>query len=69
MIVNISAESWICERTNQSNFQNLLQFARKNRDEGYFNDVSIKVETECIPANRMILACNSPYFEKCSKLT
>ena len=47
--------------------KNLLKYANKNRQEGFFNDVCINVEAESIPANRLILACNSPYFERMFK--
>ena len=42
---------------------NLLEYANKNRDEGFFSDVTIKVGTENIPANRLVLSCHSKYFE------
>ena len=42
---------------------NLLKYANKNRDQGFFNDVTIKVETENIPANRLVLSYHSKYFE------
>ena len=42
---------------------NLLEYASKNRDEGFFNDVIIKAGTESIPANRLVLSCHSKYFE------
>ena len=43
---------------------NLLKYARENREKGFFNDVNIDVDSEFIPANQMILAGNSLYFEK-----
>ena len=46
---------------------NLLQYARKNRDEGFFNDLTVTAGNENIPANRMVLASNSKYFEKMFK--
>ena len=42
----------------------LLRYANETRDEGYFNDVSIIVENECIQANKMVLSCHSLFFEK-----
>ena len=42
---------------------NLLQYARENRDEGIFNDVTIVTDNETIVANRLVLACYSKYFE------
>ena len=42
---------------------NLLEYADKNRYEGFFNDLTIKVGTENIPANRLVLSCYSRYFE------
>ena len=41
----------------------LLDYANKNRDEGFFSDVTIVAGNESIPANRLVLSCNSPYFE------
>ena len=46
---------------------NLLQYARQNRDEGYFNDFTVTAGSESISANRMVLASNSKYFEKMFK--
>ena len=43
---------------------NLLQYARENRDEGFFNDLTVIAGSETILANRMVLASNSKYFEK-----
>ena len=42
---------------------NLLDYANKNRDEGFFSDINIVAENESIPANRLVLSCYSPYFE------
>ena len=41
----------------------LLQFANSNRIDGSFNDVTIQAGAESIPANRMVLACYSKFFE------
>ena len=41
----------------------LLEFADAYRANDGFNDVVIKVENEDFPANRLILACYSHYFE------
>ena len=41
----------------------LLQFAYSNRNAGNFNDVTIQAGAESIPANRMVLACYSKFFE------
>ena len=41
----------------------LLEYAHKNRDEGFFSDVTIVAGNERIPANRLVLSCHSPYFE------
>ena len=45
----------------------LLEYANTNRKEGHFNDVTIQVGEESIPANRMVLSCCCPYFEKMFK--
>ena len=42
---------------------NLLQYASKNRDEGFFNDLTIIAENENISANRLVLSCYSKYLE------
>ena len=42
---------------------NLLEYASKNREEGFFNDLTIIAGNENIPANRLILSCHSKYFE------
>ena len=49
--------------TRSSNTVDLLQFADDFRDEDVFNNVSIMVENECIPANKMVLSCFSEFFE------
>jgi len=41
----------------------LLQYANNKRIDGDFNDVTIEVGSESIPANRMVLACYSKFFE------
>jgi len=46
----------------------LLEYANKNRNAGYFNDVTITVENKLFPANRMVLSCCSRYFESMFKI-
>ena len=46
---------------------NLLQYANETRSEGHFNDVTIIAENICIPAQKMVLACHSTFFEKMFK--
>ena len=41
----------------------LLQYANTKRNDGDFNDVTIRAGAESIPANRMVLACYSKFFE------
>ena len=48
---------------------NLLEYASKNRNEGFFNDVTIFAGNEMIPANRLVLSCQSKYFEGILRLT
>ena len=48
---------------------NLLEYASKCRNEGFFNDVTIFAGNEIIPANRLVLACQSKYFEEMLRLT
>ena len=42
---------------------NLLEYASKSRDEGFFNDLTIIAGNENIPVNRLVLSCHSKYFE------
>ena len=42
---------------------NLLEYASENRNEGFFNDLTIITGNENIPANRLVLSCHSKYFE------
>jgi len=41
----------------------LLQYANNKRIDGDFNAVTVEVGSESIPANRMVLACYSKFFE------
>ena len=41
----------------------LLKYASKNRDEGFFCDVTINAGKQTIAANRLVLSCYSRYFE------
>ena len=45
----------------------LLQYAKTNRDDGTFNDVTIQTGHLSIGANRMVLSCYSTFFEKMFK--
>ena len=45
----------------------LLQYAKANRDDGTFNDVTIQTGHLSIRANRMVLSCYSTFFEKMFK--
>ena len=42
---------------------NLLEYASKSRDEGFFNDLTIITGNEMVYANRLVLSCHSKYFE------
>ena len=48
--------------------QSLLEYANQHRHKGFFNDVNIKVAKKCFPANRMVLSCFSPVFERMFKV-
>ena len=48
---------------------NLLEYASKNRHERIFNDVTIFAGNETIPANRLVLSCQSKFFEGMLRLT
>ena len=41
----------------------LLNYANQNRNEGFFNDITIEVGNQCFSANRMVLSCYSDYFQ------
>ena len=45
----------------------LLGYAKANRDDGIFNDVTIEADHLSIGANRMVLSCCSTFFEKMFK--
>ena len=46
------------------NPQKLLQYANEQRQEGLYNDVTIKADKQIMRANRMILSCYSKVFER-----
>ena len=41
----------------------LLDYINRKRMKGEFNDVTIRVGKDCIPANRVVLSCFSKFFE------
>ena len=41
----------------------IFDFADENRNVGWFSDVTINVKQQTIPANKLILAYFSKYFE------
>ena len=51
----------IRHRTNDQS--RLLNYANQNRNEGFFNDVTIEIGNQCFLANRMVLSCYSDYFQ------
>jgi len=66
MSLKISIEEYLY--CNQHPCESLWKYVNKNRNEGYFNDVNIKVADECFPANRMVLSCVSRVFERMFKV-
>ena len=52
---------------NRNHYPDLLQYAKTNRDDGTFNDVTIQTGHLSIGANRMVLSCCSTFFEKMFK--
>ena len=52
---------------NRKKCPDLLQYAKANRDDGTFNDVTIQTEHLSIGANCMVLSCCSIFFEKMFK--
>ena len=41
----------------------LLKYANLKRKQGIFNDVTIRIDGKCFPANRLVLSCYSKFFE------
>ena len=52
---------------NRKECPDLLRYAKANRDDGTFNDVTIQTGHLSIGANRMVLSCCSIFFEKMFK--
>ena len=52
---------------NRKECPNLLLYAKANRDDGTFNDITIQTGHLSIGANRMVLSCCSIFFEKMFK--
>ena len=52
---------------NRKECPDLLQYAKANRNDGTFNDVTIQTGHLSIGANRMVLSCCSTFFEKMFK--
>ena len=50
-----------------SRYPKILEYADKNRKEGWFVDVIVEVDSLKIPANRFVLSCCSIVFEKMFK--
>ena len=51
----------------KSNLKDLLCYALSNRDNGYFEDVTLQAGNSCIAANRLVLSCYSSFFEQMFK--
>jgi len=47
----------------------LFEHAKKTRNEGFFNDITITVGSEKIKANRLVLSCYSSYFKNFFKFS
>jgi len=62
---NLFAEKSLTRKRVESS--NVLKYASDNRDEGFFNDITVQIENLSIPASRMILACHSRFFERMFK--
>ena len=50
-----------------SHYPKLLEYADKNRKEGWFVDVTVEIDNLKIPANRLVLSSCSKVFEKMFK--
>ena len=72
--VNVICDEMAFRAANQSVVRHrderssLLQYANMNRMAGYFNDVTIDIMNQKFPANRMVLACYSQYFDSMFKI-
>ena len=67
MMSNIAMMSSIICVAKTENYErgfppDIIDYANKNKDEGFFNDVVIETNDGEIPANRMILSSCSLFF-------
>ena len=51
----------------RSEIPDLLLYANQNRNKGFLNDVTVRINEDEIYANRLVLCCFSPFFEQMMK--
>ena len=67
MSLKIVCEKSVTRQKSGEQDSRLLSYASKNRVKGFFNDVELLADDECISANQMVLSCYSKYFENIFK--
>ena len=67
MSLKIVCEKSVTRQKSGDHDSRLLSYANKNRNKGFFNDVELSADAECISANQMVLSCYSEYFENIFK--
>ena len=67
MSVKIVCEKSVIRQRSGDHDSRLLRYANENRNKGFFNDVELLADAECISANQMVLSCYSKYFENIFK--
>ena len=67
MSLKIVCEKSVTRQRSREQDSRLLSYANENRNKGFFNDVELLADAECISANQMVLSCYSKYFENIFK--
>ena len=67
MSLKIVCEKSVTRQRSGEQDSRLLSYANENRNKGFFNDVELSADDECISANQMVLSCYSKYFENIFK--
>ena len=67
MSLKIVCEKSVTRQRSREQDSRLLSYANENRNKGFFNDVELSADAECISANQMVLSCYSKYFENIFK--
>ena len=67
MSLKIVCEKSVTRQRSGEQDSRLLRYANENRNKGFFNDVELSADAECLLANQMVLSCYSEYFENIFK--